>query len=77
MTEQYKNEVKDLVDLCEQIKTANGANRQALIQIYLGKLEHLMDSGWRYALGKEHEIEERLLPQRYKVQRDSDLSPKT
>ena len=71
MTEQYANEIKELAELRKRIESTRGADQHSLTTVYIEKLNRLMDAGWHYALGKDNEIDDRLLPERYKSQREA------
>ena len=62
--------MQNLASLAQQIKPSVEPNRSVLVSEYLRKLNELMDKGWLYALGKNDEIEQSLLPERYVNQRN-------
>ncbi|WP_299220238.1 hypothetical protein [uncultured Aquimarina sp.] len=61
----YNDKLKNLADLSKKIKQAEFQEKELLTDEYLRQLNDLIRSGWSYALGKENEIDETLLPKSY------------
>ncbi len=65
--------VHELNVLAQKIKEAGNQPATVLIEEYISKLKKLMNNDWSYALGKDIEIEESLLPKQYRDQREKVL----
>lgn len=66
----FNAERKILSDLAQKIKGTPENQQAELIQSYVKQIQVLLNQGWTYALGKENEIREDLLPPRYVKQRN-------
>ena len=70
INKNYDAELQELTNLATKIKTSVISGREILIKEYKQQLNELILNGWSYALGKEQELEESLLPNRYINQRN-------
>ncbi|GAA4276716.1 hypothetical protein [Aquimarina mytili] len=65
MVNNYDDSIRELVVLSKLVERTGDPEKRKLIKEYLQKLNDLMLNGWCYALGKDNEIDENLLPEKY------------
>ena len=70
INKKYDAELQELTNLATKIKTSVISGCEILIKEYKQQLNELILNGWSYGLGKEQELEESLLPNRYINQRN-------
>lgn len=66
---QFETAIDSLINLAKKINQTDPVD-PALVTGYTAELNNLMGQGWDYALGKENELNERLMPAAYIAQRD-------
>lgn len=69
MESKFDAELDELSELADRIKNTTAVDRVVPTEQYLARLNKLLAEGWDYALGKENEIDEDLLPKQYLNQR--------
>ncbi len=65
---EFAQELNEIAQLANQIKIESPD--AGSVNEYLKKLELLLNRGWKYALYREDEIDENLLPRKYIQQRN-------